>query len=274
MARHPIAAENMQPHAPSNPQSTIVESRFTTVEEDQVRREELQRHSDRSPAVVQIVLLTVSLLMILGAFWYFTRPITADKLFERIQAAATDSDSSALEDDVQRFLSRFPDDPHVAEVKGYQDEIDLDRLEQRFRLHARMLAHDESLSPVEHDYMEATNTLTIDPLRSQEKLQALVEFYGSSTDKSERTGQCIELAKRQLRQLHEQVAKIVPRYQKLIDANLFRAEQLKTSSPDQARTIWQSIVTLYGDKSWAAPQVAKARAALAEPPPQSGISRE
>ncbi len=32
----------------------------------------------------------------------------------------------------------------------------------------------------------------------------------------------------------------------------------------QARGIWQSIVELYGDKSWAAGAVAKAKAALAE----------
>lgn len=268
-AVHRSAADgDVSPSPPQpDPKSTVVQSRFTTVEEDRQRREETERHSDRSPAVVQIVLLTASLLMILGVGWYFTRPITVDRLFERIQRAANSDDSKALKDaeeDVKLFLNSFPDDPRIAKVKSYQEEIDLDRLELRFSLHMRMLPQDESPSPVEYDYMEAMNSMTTDPLRSQEKLQALVAFYGSSADKSEWTQQCIDLAKRQLLKLHDQAAKIIPMYQELINANLIRAERLKTSSPAQARTIWQSIVTLYGDKSWAVPQVTKAKAALLE----------
>ena len=45
---------------------------------------------------------------------------------------------------------------------------------------------------------------------------------------------------------------------------LRRAEQLREISLPQARGIWQNIVTLYGEKAWAASQVAKAKAALAE----------
>jgi hypothetical protein len=53
----------------------------------------------------------------------------------------------------------------------------------------------------------------------------------------------------------------------LIDANMERAAQLRQSSPDQARAVWQSIITLYGDKPWAAKSVAKAKAELAKVPP-------
>jgi hypothetical protein len=102
------------------------------------------------------------------------------------------------------------------------------------------------------------------PERTIEKLQAIIELYGSLRDHSDRTAQCIELARRQLQQLQLQAAKTVPQYRAVIDASLKRAEQVKTSSPEQARGIWQSIVTLYGDKSWAAAEVSKAKAALAE----------
>jgi hypothetical protein len=249
-----------------DPKATIVQSRFTTVEEDERRREELQRDSEGGPAAIQIALLALSLAMIAGLLWYLTRPPSAQTLLTRIEAAAADTDSTAImgvEDDVQSFLERFPDDEHAATVKRYQEEINLQRLERRFRLRARGLAHDESLLPVERDYMEAMNYLPLDPERAIDRLQALVDLYGSAGDPSERTTECVELATRELRQLRQQMAKTVPQYLALINSNLRKAEQLRTSAPEQARVIWQSIVTLYGDKTWATEQVAKAKAALA-----------
>jgi hypothetical protein len=71
------------------------------------------------------------------------------------------------------------------------------------------------------------------------------------------------LAKRELAQLREQAAKMVPEYRTIVDANLRRAEQLRVTAPEEARAIWKSIVTLYGDKPWASEQVKRAKARLA-----------
>ena len=158
--------------------------RFTTVEEDQRRSAELARESEQSPAIIQIVLLAVSILMIVGLLFYFMRPPSAAKLYARIEAAANDPEPNALrmaEEDVQSFLTRFPNDEHAADVKRYQDEINLQRLEQRFRLRVRSLSND-ALSPVEHDYLEAMNNVGVDPEQTIEKLQALVELYGALPD--------------------------------------------------------------------------------------------
>ncbi len=62
--------------------------------------------------------------------------------------------------------------------------------------------------------------------------------------------------------LKQQSAKTAVEYQKLIDENLKRAEGTATNVAQQAREIWQSIITLYGDKPWVADSVAKAKAAL------------
>jgi serine/threonine-protein kinase len=250
-----------------DPKATIVQSRFTTVEEDERRREEMQRDSEGSPAAIQIALLALSLAMIAGLLWYLTRPPSAQALFARIDAAASnDTDPNALrnaEDDVQSFLERFPHDEHAAAVKNYQDEINLQKLQSRFQLRARDLAHDDSLAPAELDYMEAMNYLSLDPERAINRLQAVVDLYGSAGDPSERTTECVELARRELQQLRLQAAKTVPQYLALINSNLRKAEQLRASAPEQAQAIWRSIVTLYGDKPWATEQVAKAKAALA-----------
>jgi eukaryotic-like serine/threonine-protein kinase len=243
--------------------ATIVQSRFTTIEEDEQRRDALERHADQHPAYAQIGILTVSLLMIVGLLWYFVLPPSAAKLYSRIHTVAADGDPAALvsvEEDVQSFLTRFPDDEHYAEVKGYQEEINLQRMEKRLRLRARLLGRDESLSPVEHDYLEAMNYLATNPETTVKRLEAIVQLYGS--DKSELTKECVELANRELRHLQQQTEKTSPAYLQVVTANMRRARQLQHSSPDQAKAIWQSVITLYEGKPWAAKQVAEARAAL------------
>jgi hypothetical protein len=260
--------------APPAPQATIIENRFTTVEEDERQRDEERETSDRVSTLIQIALLAVSLAMIVGALWYFTRPPTAEKLFGRIESAARDNDPAALmstEDDVKSFLERFPDDKRTEEVKQYQEEINLQRLEQRFKLRVRLLTKDESLTPVEHDYLEAMNAVGSDPERTIQKLQAIVDLYGrqpnsaaSKGEAEERTGQMVELSRRQLQQLREQATRSVPQYRSLIEAKLRQAEQLRQTAPQQSREIWRSIVTLYGDKPWAAAQVARAKVALGD----------
>jgi eukaryotic-like serine/threonine-protein kinase len=264
----PNTAGNAKPEKSAPPPSAPAPTtpnrsgRFTTVEEDQRRSAEMARKSEQSPAIIQIVLLAISILMIVGLLFYFMRPPSAAKLYARIEAAANDPEPGSLltaEEDVQTFLARFPNDERVADVKRYQDEINLERLKRR----VRSLSND-ALSPVEHDYLEAMNIVGVEPEQTIEKLQALVELYGALPDTSDRTCQCVELARRELQQLQTQAAKTVPQYLAVIDASLKRATQLRESSPEQARAIWQSIVTLYGDKTWAAAQVAKAKAALAE----------
>jgi hypothetical protein len=251
--------------------TATVAGRFTTVEEDQRRSAELAREAEQSAPIVQIVLLAVSILMIVGLLWYFMRPPSAARLYSRIVAAANDPVPNSLltaEEEVQSFLARFPNDERTSDVKRFQDEINL----QRFRLRIRSLSND-ALSPVEHDYLEAMNLAGVDPERTVAKLQALVALYGSLPNASDRTSQCVELARRELQQLQTQAAKAVPHHQAVIDASLKRAGQLQESSPEQARNIWQSIVTLYGDKVWAASQVAKAKEALAATE-QTGTANE
>ncbi|HEY2882741.1 MAG TPA: protein kinase [Pirellulales bacterium] len=260
---------NAVPPVEAAPQGTIIENRFTTVEEDERRQSEAVGPSNRIATTIQIGLLVASIAMIGGLLWYFTRPASAEKLFARIEAAVREGDANSLvaaEDDVQNFLSRFPDDPHARAVKDYQDEINLQQLEQRFRLHVRLMGRDESLTPVERDYLEAMNWLSIDPQRSTNRLQALVDLYSRTGGKAENseTTQCIELAKRQLQQLREQTAKSIPQYQQLIQSQLRRAEQLRQVSPADAQAIWRGIITLYSDKPWAAADIARAKAALAE----------
>jgi eukaryotic-like serine/threonine-protein kinase len=249
--------------------ATIAENRFTTIEEDKRRAQELARAQDQGPAIIQIAVLALSLIAVVALLWYFTRPASADKLFARISAAAADDDPAALvaeQDEVKSFLDRFPDDSRIDDVRRYKDEIELERLEQRFRIRMRFPGRDDQLTSIEHDYIEAISTQTSDPQRSIAKLQALVDLYSPQAAQSETTSLCVELARRQLAHLHEQSSKLISQRLELLNSSLRRADALKGSNPVEARKIWQGILELYGDKSWAQAAVARARAGLSSMP--------
>ncbi len=247
--------------------ATTIENRFVTLEEERRRRAEQDLASDERPAILQIAVLAMLLFATIGVLWYFMQPPSADKLYGRIVAAAQDEDPVALmgeQDDVRNFLDRFPNDPRAGDIRHYQDEIELERLEQRFHIRARFPGREDQLTPVEHDYLEAVSYETSDPQQAADKLRALVQLYGPAAQSSDHTKLCVELAQRKLESFQSELAKDVADRKKVLDASLRRAEQVRIKDPAEARSIWQSIVELYGNKSWAADGVAKAKAALSQ----------
>ena len=241
-------------------------SRFTTVEEDEQRRADARR-LEGGPVWAQIAALAISLLMIIGLGWYFMRPPTADTLFQRIESIAADDKPERLldaEDDIRRFLARFPDDPRGAKLKTYLDEIDLLHLERRVQRLPRQLAAGKSVAPIQRDYVEAISLAGTVPERAIAKLQAMLDVYGQAPNPPETTAQFLELARRKLKQLQEQSQHEAPDHLAMIDASLREAEEFRAAEPAKARAIWSGIVELYADKPWAAECVARAKTALSE----------
>jgi len=240
----------------------LTPSSFTTVEEDERRRAAADA-SSRGPVWPQVALLSLALAALVFLGFYMMRGPTADVLFERIDNAVGSGDSPErlldAEDNIHRFLTRFPDDPRCAKLKGYVEEIDLLHLERQTKLRPGLATGD---TPIEHDYAEAMRFASSDPDRAAARLKAIVDFYGQSPATSETTSRFLELSRRQLAHLVQQIVIQSPAYLKLIDENLSRADQLRTTDPTKARAIWTSIIELYAGKPWAADRVAKARAAL------------
>ncbi|HEV2971938.1 MAG TPA: serine/threonine-protein kinase [Pirellulales bacterium] len=262
-----ISASVLAQDAPRAPVRAKPESvsRFTTVEEDEQRR--TASESERGPVWAQIAALAASLAMILGLAFYLTRPPSADALYQRIEAVAADDKPERLldaEDDIHRFLSRFPDDPRGAKLKSYQDEIELLHLERTVQRLPRQLATGKSVSPIQRDYVEAIGLAGTSPQRAIAKLQAILEVYGQSPGPPDATAQFLELTRRKLKQLEEQSQHEAPEYLAVIDAGLKEAERIRSTEPAKAQAIWSGIVELYGDKPWAAERVARAKAALSE----------
>jgi hypothetical protein len=247
-------------------------NRFVTVEEEEQERE-LARRSERGPVVAQIILLAASLVGLIALAVYLMRPPSADKLYSRIEERAGDEDPDLLldaADDVESFLQRFPDDDRTAQMKEYQKEIELLRLERRFAKRSRQLTRDSGLLPIERDYIEAMSQISVDPQRTADELRALVAVYSSGSGKDsslpakvgagdDRIAQVLELARQQVARLDQMAREQAPAYLAIIDRGLHRASQMKQEAPEQARSIWRAIITLYGDKPWAAHRVQTAR---------------
>jgi hypothetical protein len=74
----------------------------------------------------------------------------------------------------------------------------------------------------------------------------------------------VELAQRRLEQIKKSVARSAPNHLEMIGHSLDQAEELAQENPARARQMFEAAIELYGDKHWAAPAVARARAALAD----------
>ena len=230
--------------------------RFKTVEEEAAEAETKPRFN--IAVLLQSVALAACLMLVIAAIWYFLQPPTADALWATIEEKTSSGDAlTAARSEIASFLERFPEDERAAVARQYQEEIDLLQAERQFQVRSRQMLKDPEISGIERDYLEAMKYAEIDPQRSMSKLQALVNLYGD--DKLPPASQtALDLARRQLERFHEQLDQSLAQRLKLIDQKLNDARSIASSNPSKARTILNSIVTLYGDKSWASERTVRA----------------
>jgi hypothetical protein len=102
------------------------------------------------------------------------------------------------------------------------------------------------------------------------KLQAMIALFDNRQDPNEPfdttrpTGQCLELARRRLKQMTRTMEWSTVDDLHLIEVQLDKADDLEGDDPAQARKMREAVLTLYGHKPWAAPAVQRAKEALAE----------
>lgn len=213
----------------------------------------------------QTWILAICLLAVGFTAWYLMRPPTADALHERIAQITADKSIDSLraaEGKIGDFLLRFPDDSRSGELRKMEHELELYRLERRFELRAKGLAVREALLPIEQMYLEAIGASQHAPEQGIVKFQALIDLYEPRTDSSGPAGQCLELARRQLKELKEKVGRSAADHLTLLAERLDRADTVASSEPDRARAIRKAVVELYQEKPWAAEAVRRARQAL------------
>ncbi len=272
--RHTEAFEKYAPT--ETPGDEPPADRFTRVHEEELDRGD----AEKPPSGVLISPHTWALVVALVALglgaWYFLRPPSADRLYERIMRLTADKtiDSKRnAEGEIEEFLTRYSDDSRCWQLRQYQSDIDLARLERRFELWAGGRGEIGDLSPVERAYLEALNYLHLDTDVGTAKLRALIELYDNRPDPTKPfdtsgpRGKCLELARRRLARLQEQTAERHAQELALVAGQLDAADRLDATNPEKARTTREAVLELYRGKPWATSVLERAEQALAAAQP-------
>ena len=241
-------------------QKTVNKGRFTAVPHEELDRV-VPRVAERHALIsAQTWVLAAALIIIGMGAWYALRPPSADALYEKITAKTADGTIASIEsakDDIKKFLLNHADDPRCQSLQEFEREIRLASLSRRFKHRLK-----KELLPIEQAYIEADNYAWLDPEMGVKKLQALVDLYGRDSEITGPTGQCLELARRQLEKLRAEIGKSNPEHLKRINSRLELADKLITSEPEEAVAIWKAVVELYAQKPWAAAAVSRAEEAM------------
>ena len=247
---------------------TTQATHFTTFDEAARQRATALGGADEDhvPLWLKIAPLLVAAVLFGLGIWYFSRPVSVDKLYSRIMEAARDGESGDLtqvEDKMNDFLERFPSDERAGEVRGLQEELSLYRLQRQYERRAKLRGGSESLGPIERVYIEATQLAATNPQKAAARLEALLNVYsgGASNEAEQR---CLKLAGEQLDQLRARAEAVSNADLKVIEQRLDAADSLSATNPEQAAAIRRGVVELYAEKPWAEHAVTRAKTALGQ----------
>jgi len=241
---------------------------FTTFDEEARRRAAAPTvPEETTPLWLKIAPLLVAGTLIAAVIWYFSRPWSADQLYQRIMDVAKEgetTDLAKIDDEITEFLARFPSDTRTPEIRALHEELELYRLQRLFERRARLRGGSDSLAPLERAYVEATRLAATNPRAAMAKLEALLVVF-SSGKLAESDQRCLKLAREQLDQLQAKNEAVASADLKEIQRRLDDADRIAADDRERANAIRRGILELYADKLWAEPAVARARAALKQP---------
>jgi serine/threonine protein kinase len=250
MAVVPPAEKSAEPPAESGDTAA---GRFTKVEPQRHERARGFRELLLGLFEPQTLALAAGVLSLVAGGWYLMRPPSADELYRQITAATDDGDVESLkaaQPKMDAFLAGYPEDPRGEKLRAMQDEL-------------------KQSHPLQRVYTEAKRYVLINPELALEKFRALIDVYDDGQAGSETTRHYVTLARKQHKILQMQIDRYVAEGRKLLAARLAKAAELAAVDPPAARKIYQGIVELYGEKSWAAELVGQARTALNDSEPQA-----
>ena len=250
---------------------------FTAVDAAELDR--LEEEPETPPWIsIQTWVLTAAIVAIGLAVWYMLQPPSADKLYEQIRAMTADTSIESYRSARQKilkFLECYSDDPRSGGLREIETSLQLNEEESRLERLTAGRADLNRLLPIERAYLEALNYARVEPELGQAKLEAMIALYDNRQspedpfDLSRPTGKYLELARRRLKQLTRTLEWSTVDDLHLIEIQLDRADELEAGDPERAAKMREAVLTLYGNKPWAAPAVQRAREALDREPPSS-----
>jgi serine/threonine-protein kinase len=241
-------------------------SRFTTVPQEELGRVDAAEEADEEGQYRWLKLSATAALLIAFLFlaWRATRPSSADQLAAEIEQLMEADDNVAAAAGIGDFLERFPDDPRRRQIERYRQDLEVARLERLMERKARTSRIRETMPLIEATYLHAVQIARSDPAAAIAELESLLAVFGTEPESSDEDRACLELARKQLERLRESVQQSTQVHRESLAQRLSKAQSLFESDPEAARAIWQGIVDLYADQSWASQEVAEATKMLAD----------
>lgn len=264
-------------------------SRFTTVAElDRVAREKADR-SEHVQFRLQLLVAAVLVAGLAGVGYLLLKPATADDLYRRITAVATDAagDLRDVRSEMELFLERFPADDRAAEVASLLQKIRLDALEKRAR---RRILSGRVLPAIEREYRAAMAKEGESPSACLVALESLAALYReprlpAAAKPLETGGDSLPDDDRDLwlALIDRQIATLQPRADKeqtqdrlRVEATLAQARDLfaeaggtadasrRDAAEARGRGLLESLVATFASRPHVADAVAEARQLLVE----------
>jgi hypothetical protein len=266
--------------ADAKPQAAVVAApakpperpaRFTTIEEEEARRAAQHRRSWLVLAG-QLAVLAAVLAGMGGVAYYLSRPRSADELYQKITSRPNIDNPDSLtsvSNEIDEFVKRYPNDPRASEMRGYQGQVALLRLERRLQ-HSPSDIADPSLLPIEQMYLRAMSRAKESPEEAATKLQALIDLHppGARLDAGhgadERSAAVVQRAQRRLDVIRAEIAEQTERERVALVERMAAAGRLADAKPQAAAAMYRAIVELYGESAWAKEIVAEAQRRLGE----------
>ena len=243
-------------------------SMFITAEQarqmDKDRLAQEARNQPRTIPLWSIVLFGVG-LMVCGAIWYGSRPLSPQALRLRINALEDASDpyeQSLLRDYIQQYQQLVPrSDPYLPELLQLEKDLDIQNLERKLRQRARYRLNNAStLSMVEQTLLDAIHIMPEDPQLVMDQLAALKILYADpGIDRSTRDEHLLEVGDLLSERATQTLATYQQTYIKPISKQLDRAEQFLDKNPIRSKQVALAIITLYANHAWAQTQIDRAR---------------
>ena len=244
-------------------------NRYTTVDEDYRRRLGAGAEAVETPWEFWSKWLGLIGLLAAGAalIWYVTRPPSADQMFDNLQtavASGSDDELIANEDEMQKFLRQFPDEPRREQVTSWLANVELARLNRRLERISRSSIIRRDVRPIEQLLLKAMRTETTDQASAARQLQGILALFPARESLSDEERRCVILAERRLLELKRIAHGNQEQQRDFVIERLAMATKIAQDDPATARRIRQAIIDLYQEALWAQAYVNEARRLLDE----------
>ncbi len=253
---------------------------FTTVAEDARRHQQLEEADSHAAFLARWIALAMLLCTLAWGGWKFSRPTTADDLFQQIESAieqSGDEDLRIVEDELRDFKLRFPQDPRNQKLSGYLEQLEFQKLQRQARMKSRY-ADANNVGPLEKIYLEAIASGEDSPEVAQVMLKDLLRLYDPTnvtangpTDEgkpdqgiSAEDQQWLVLSRQELEKLAKEFEKIAAVQLPRLKERMQVAALIAQRNPEQGAEMYRAIVRLYGKEPWASAVIVSAQKALTE----------